>query len=49
MEMSRPGTGALPTFLLGDLSSQASIHELARDVHARFSRIDVLLNNAGSI
>jgi NAD(P)-dependent dehydrogenase (short-subunit alcohol dehydrogenase family) len=30
-----------------DLSSQASIRALSEQIHARFSRIDVLVNNAG--
>lgn len=33
--------------LLCDLSSQASIRALSEQVHARFQRIDVLVNNAG--
>jgi NAD(P)-dependent dehydrogenase (short-subunit alcohol dehydrogenase family) len=48
-EIAKVATGPAPTLLLADLSSQASIHELAGEVHARFSRIDVLVNNAGAI
>ncbi len=42
-------TGPAPTLLIADLSSQASIHALADEVRSRFSRIDVLINNAGAI
>lgn len=35
--------------LLGDLSSQASIRELAATFMARYDRLDVLVNNAGAI
>lgn len=34
-------------FLLADLSSQASILQLAEDFKAKYSRLDVLINNAG--
>lgn len=33
--------------LIADLSSQAQIRQLAEDYHAQFSRLDVLVNNAG--
>jgi NAD(P)-dependent dehydrogenase (short-subunit alcohol dehydrogenase family) len=36
-------------YLLADLSSQASIHELADDFKIKHSRLDVLINNAGGI
>lgn len=48
-DVARVATGPPPTLLLADLSSQAAIHILADEVHARFTRIDVLLNNAGAI
>jgi NAD(P)-dependent dehydrogenase (short-subunit alcohol dehydrogenase family) len=35
--------------LLADLSSQASVRQLAADALARYPRIDVLVNNAGAI
>jgi NAD(P)-dependent dehydrogenase (short-subunit alcohol dehydrogenase family) len=35
--------------ICADLSSQRQIHELARQFHQRFSRLDVLLNNAGGL
>jgi retinol dehydrogenase-12 len=36
-------------FLLADLSSQAEIRRLAREVQARYPRLDVLVNNAGAM
>jgi NAD(P)-dependent dehydrogenase (short-subunit alcohol dehydrogenase family) len=36
-----------PTLLIADLVSQASIRGLAVELHDRFDRIDVLINNAG--
>jgi retinol dehydrogenase-14 len=35
--------------LLADLSSQASVRQLAADVLTRYDRLDVLINNAGAI
>jgi NAD(P)-dependent dehydrogenase (short-subunit alcohol dehydrogenase family) len=37
------------SYLLADLSSQSQIRQLARDFKERFDRLDVLVNNAGSI
>jgi retinol dehydrogenase 12 len=42
-------TGPPPQLLIADLSSQDEIHDLARDIHLAHDRIDVLLNNAGSV
>ena len=36
-------------FLVADLSSQAEVRELAREVRSRHDRLDVLVNNAGAI
>lgn len=35
--------------LVADLSSQAAIHQLARDFKSRYDRLHVLLNNAGGM
>jgi NAD(P)-dependent dehydrogenase (short-subunit alcohol dehydrogenase family) len=45
---SNPGNSNVE-YLLADLSSQASIRQLAEDFKARHSRLDVLINNAGGI
>ncbi len=37
------------SFLLADLSSQTQIRQLAEDFQSKFKRLDVLINNAGSI
>ncbi len=43
-------TGNLSVVLmLADLSSQASIRQLAQDFKKRYSRLDVLVNNAGAM
>jgi NAD(P)-dependent dehydrogenase (short-subunit alcohol dehydrogenase family) len=47
-EVARLATGGEPVFLPADLSSQQSIRKLAKELHARFSSIDVLINNAGT-
>lgn len=48
-EIARVATGPAAKLLLADLSSQAAIRRLAGEVRSRFSRIDVLVNNAGAI
>lgn len=35
--------------MLADLSSQASIRQLAEEINAKYDRIDVLVNNAGGV
>jgi NAD(P)-dependent dehydrogenase (short-subunit alcohol dehydrogenase family) len=35
------------SYLLADLSSQASIHQLANELLDRYERLDILVNNAG--
>ena len=35
-------------FLLSDLSNQDQVRQLAEDFQARYSRLDVLINNAGA-
>jgi len=39
---------ASPRLFIADLSSQASIRELAENLHEQLPRIDVLINNAGA-
>ena len=33
--------------LIADMSSQASVRELAKQIHEKYARLDVLINNAG--
>jgi NAD(P)-dependent dehydrogenase (short-subunit alcohol dehydrogenase family) len=47
-EVALVATGAEPTFLVADLSSQQEIRRLAHELHRRFISIDVLINNAGT-
>ena len=44
--MPKPGTVDV---ILGDLASQASIHQIAEQALAKYPRIQVLINNAGAI
>jgi NAD(P)-dependent dehydrogenase (short-subunit alcohol dehydrogenase family) len=48
-EIARVASGDPPVLLIADLSSQVAIRSLAKEVHARFERLDVLMNNAGAI
>lgn len=48
-DIARIATGRAPTLYIADLSSQAAIRTLGGEIHARASRIDVLINNAGGI
>ena len=48
-EIESVSRGGPPVLFLADLASQRSILAVARDVRARFPRIDVLMNNAGAI
>jgi NAD(P)-dependent dehydrogenase (short-subunit alcohol dehydrogenase family) len=48
-EIARVASGAAPDLLLADLSSQASIQEVAQEIRSRYSRLDVLIHNAGAI
>jgi len=43
------GAGTEVEVLTADLSSQASIRELAAEILARHPRVDVLINNAGAV
>jgi len=48
-EVVKCAVGNAPILSLADLSSQAEIHRLADRLHGSFSRIDVLINNAGAV
>ncbi|HXG07856.1 MAG TPA: SDR family oxidoreductase [Nitrososphaera sp.] len=45
---TRTGSGSRVSYLVADLSSQASIRQLARQYADGHSRLDVLVNNAGA-
>ncbi len=44
----RTGASAVDS-VLGDFASQASLRQMAQEVLARYDRLDVLVNNAGSV
>ena len=48
-EVAKCAAGNAPILFLADFSSQAEIHRLAERLHGSFSRIDVLINNAGAV
>src|SRR5215469_1859238 len=48
-EVAKGASGDSPVLLIADLSSQRAIRNLAEEVHARFDRLDVLMNNAAAI
>src|SRR5438270_9957102 len=48
-EVRASAPGADVTSLLCDFSRQADVRRLANDVLAKFDRLDVLVNNAGSV
>jgi NAD(P)-dependent dehydrogenase (short-subunit alcohol dehydrogenase family) len=41
--------GRAPQLLIADLSARAEIQDVVRDIHVAHDRVDVLLNNAGSV
>src|SRR5262245_20340508 len=47
-DVAKASIGPAPRLLIADLSSQAAIRTLSAELHARYSRIDVLINNAGA-
>ena len=47
--IAESATGPAPQLFIADLSSQDEIHDAARDINFAHDRIDVLLNNAGSV
>src|SRR5438034_6253331 len=48
-EIKAQNSNASVDMLLADLSSQQSVRQLARDFTDRYSRLDVLVNNAGGV
>src|SRR2546430_8243394 len=48
-QISVLSTASKPDVMLAELASQSSIRQLARDLLARYPRIQVLVNNAGAI
>lgn len=48
-QIAESATGPGPQLFIADLSSQEDIRDAARDIHFAHDRIDVLLNNAGSV
>ena len=46
-EITAASGNAAVTFLIADMASFASIRAFAADFHARYDRLDVLVNNAG--
>jgi NAD(P)-dependent dehydrogenase (short-subunit alcohol dehydrogenase family) len=47
-QVARVATGKPPVLLLSDLSVQAQVRRLADEVKDRYTRIDILINNAGN-
>jgi NAD(P)-dependent dehydrogenase (short-subunit alcohol dehydrogenase family) len=47
--IAESATGPAPQLFIADLSSQEEVRDLASDIHFAHDRIDVLLNNAGSV
>jgi NAD(P)-dependent dehydrogenase (short-subunit alcohol dehydrogenase family) len=48
-EIAKAATGAPPTLLLADISRLSDVRAVGAEIRTRFARIDVLINNAGSI
>jgi retinol dehydrogenase 14 len=46
-DVEAAGDGQQVDLFVADLSSQASVHRLAEQVHSRYERLHVLVNNAG--
>lgn len=46
-EVTQKSGGANIEYVVGDLSSQEQIRKISKDIHVRFDKIDVLINNAG--
>jgi retinol dehydrogenase-14 len=48
-ELARLAVGPPPVLFLADLSSQAEVRRVAAEIKSRFSKIDVLINNAAGV
>jgi NAD(P)-dependent dehydrogenase (short-subunit alcohol dehydrogenase family) len=48
-QLAEIAAGPAPQLFIADLSSQEQIRDVARDLHVAYDRMDVLLNNAGSV
>ena len=48
-DIAAVATGPEPVLIIADLSLQSAVRSLAAEVRPRFSRLDVLVNNAGAI
>lgn len=46
-EVKQKAGGANVEYVVGDLSSMEQIRKMSEDIHHRFDKIDVLINNAG--
>jgi NAD(P)-dependent dehydrogenase (short-subunit alcohol dehydrogenase family) len=46
-EIRRESGSSQVDLLIADMSSQASVRELANEIHQKYPRLDVLINNAG--
>ena len=46
-EIRRESGSSQVDLLIADMSSQASVRELAKQIHEKYPRLDVLINNAG--
>src|ERR1700733_10762418 len=48
-EVAKYAVNSTPILFLADLSSQAHVQEVAKELRSVFGHIDVLLNNAGTM
>jgi retinol dehydrogenase 14 len=48
-QIAGSAAAAAPVVFRADLASQSEIHALSEDIHRRYDRVDVLVNNAGAM